>query len=212
LATAGQLAGGFPSNNLVFVSGGLHIGEIHSNSVLNGTLLTNVLVPDRGRIGFRLPSMTNTVETATPVAQLITITGGLEPQDERNLLIQRSIAAGTVRVDLTNVVLKPGSVLAVNEDSANVRTALILEGTATLTDTADSDVFDLLSLTASNPGDPRTVILGRTNATDDFPATSPFINGAIGDNFTFEMINMGLRFSNSATLGANMVINNLGTN
>lgn len=196
----------------MFVSGGLHIGEIHSNSVLNGTLLTNVLVPDRGRIGFRLPSMTNTVETATPVAQLITITGGLEPQDERNLLIQRSIAAGTVRVDLTNVVLKPGSVLAVNEDSANVRTALILEGTATLTDTADSDVFDLLSLTASNPGDPRTVILGRTNATDDFPATSPFINGAIGDNFTFEMINMGLRFSNSATLGANMVINNLGTN
>jgi hypothetical protein len=196
----------------VFVSGGLHIGEIHSNSVLNGTLLTNVLVPDRGRIGFRLPSMTNTVETATPVAQLITITGGLEPQDERNLLIQRSIAAGTVRVDLTNVVLKPGSVLAVDEDSANVRTALILEGTATLTDTADSDVFDLLSLTASNPGDPRTVILGRTNATDDFPATSPFINGAIGDNFTFEMINMGLRFSNSATLGANMVINNLGTN
>jgi autotransporter-associated beta strand protein len=205
------LAGGFPSNRLHFLTGNLHIGDVHSNSFVAGTLLTNVLVPNQSRVGFLMPRMTNTLDAGgSPVRQLITFTGGLDPLDERNLLVSRTDGSGSVRVDLTNIVLQAGAELAVDEDNAGVRVSVIFEGTGTLANTADSDAINYISLLSSVPGSPRTVILGRTNQTDDF--ATPFLTGAVADNFTIEQINGGIRFSNSATLGANLVINNLGTN
>jgi autotransporter-associated beta strand protein len=205
------LAGGFPSNNLLFLTGNLHFGDIHSNAFVAGTLITNVLVPDQSRAGFLMPRMTNTLDAGgSAVQQQVTITGGLDPLDQRNLFVSRTDASGTVRVDMTNIVLQAGAVLAVDEDNANVRASVVFEGAATLANTANSDQFDFVSLLSSVSGSPRTVLLGRTNLTDDF--ATPFLTGVVDDNFTLELINSGIRFSNSATLGANLVINNLGTN
>ena len=199
----------FPAGDLNWVAGNLAFGRNNSTNFFNGTLLTNVVVPAGSWVQFLFQGVdSNNVF----VSQLITMTGALDTNDERSMILTTNLTGATAMLmTLTNIHMRDGAVLAIDEAGVNARVSMILDGpTATYVDTADSDTYDFLDILAGTPGAPRTLFLGRTNTADGF--ATPFVLGTVGDNFTFEQINGGIRFSNSAILGANMVINNLGTN
>ncbi|MCC6356716.1 MAG: autotransporter-associated beta strand repeat-containing protein, partial [Verrucomicrobiae bacterium] len=174
--------------------------------LVNGTLAqgaNGVVVGDYARFEIGVPR-TNALVT---IGQKITIatTGPNYSGDQRNLDFRAenvgTFNTGTMRFDVTNVVMRDGSYLRVNEVNSEVRMGLSLEGTGYLSKStsAENEDFDLLNVVSSSPGSARTLQIGTINGVSDQPFRSVLF-GTGSEDVTFDVYRGKLTMTNGAAI------------